>query len=176
MTAQITCAQIDCGAPASYEKPLCYKHWQEFDRYQILECENCHRFDEMVGFLGEDRELCWDCARSRRGLSNEIPVHHHKPIEHQTHYLYILKLDGGTFYVGQTKDLELRLREHQDGLTRSTQGKHPKLVWFEKSFGDRESVDEQEQELTLLNKSNPRRIRRIVADWQRLIRLVHLED
>ncbi|HLF03662.1 MAG TPA: GIY-YIG nuclease family protein [Dehalococcoidia bacterium] len=176
MTAQITCAKIDCVAPASYDKPLCYKHWQEFDRYQISECENCHRFDEMVGVLGGDQDLCWDCAGSRRGQGKEIPTHNHAPVEHQTRYLYILKLDGGTFYVGQTNDLEMRLKEHQDGSTSSTRGKHPELVWFRRVVGDREFVNEEEQRLTLLNKNNPRRIRRMVADWQRLIRLVSLED
>ena len=45
-----------CMRPASYSKPLCYEHWQAYDRWEIFECERCHRYDEMVGEFTED--LC----------------------------------------------------------------------------------------------------------------------
>ncbi|MEE8473438.1 MAG: GIY-YIG nuclease family protein [Dehalococcoidia bacterium] len=166
MTNDLICARIGCDKPASYEKPLCYEHWMEFDRYGIFECERCHRFDEQV--VNED--LCWDCSGGK-----EVPIHAHGPVDYQRHYLYILKLDGGEFYIGQTNDLEIRLKEHQDGRTRSTKGKHPKLVWFEKSQGNREELKEEEDDLTRLAKHSPRAIRRMVAEWQRPLRLVDLE-
>ena len=175
MTTTITCARIGCEQPTSYERPLCYAHWREFDRYEITECDKCHRFDEMVGEVYAqglaDGDYCWDCARGE-----DVPVHVHRPVEHQRYYLYILKLDGGTYYIGQTKDLELRLQKHRDGLTRSTVGRHPRLVYFEERIGDREILVEDERDLTLVNKRNPRAIRRIVTGWQRLIRQVHIED
>ena len=54
---------------------------------------------ELVGEFSEE-DLCPYCYR---GL--EVPVAAHGPVEHRDRYLYILKLDGGQFYVGQTDDL-----------------------------------------------------------------------
>jgi len=120
--------------------------------------------------VATDTAFCFDCVRE-----GDVLVHHHKPLEHQRRYLYILKLGGGKFYIGPTSDLEMRLREHKDGLTKSTAGKNPRLVFFEKHIGDREALKDDEDYLTVLNKRNPRQIRRIVADWQRLIKLVSIE-
>ena len=137
----------------------------------------CHRFDWYVGDPSinppkeaKGLELCDDCFRGQ-----EVPVHAHRPVEYQTRYLYILKLDGGEFYAGQTNDLEIRLKEHQDGLTKTTAGKHPKLVWFEKWYGDRDELNAEEDHLMMLAKQNPRAIRRKIAEWQRPIRLVDLD-
>ena len=112
MTGPLQCAFTGCAKSVTYDYPLCYTHWKVFDRFQILECTKCHRFDEMVGEFS-DEEWCSDCAQGK-----EVPVHSHAPVEHQTRYLYILKLDGGNYYVGQTNDLELRLGEHRDGRTK----------------------------------------------------------
>ena len=49
-------------------------------------------------------------------------------------------------------------------------------MYFEELIGDREAVDEEEKRLILLNNRNPRAIRRILADWQRLYRLVDFES
>ena len=48
----------------------------------------------------------------------------------QSFYVYILKLEDGSFYAGQTREIRERLMEHRDGMTKSTEGKDPKLVWF----------------------------------------------
>ena len=97
------------------------------------------------------------------------------PVKREVRHLYILKLDGGKFYVGQTTELELRMAEHRDGQTQSTAGKNPRLVYFEEFIGDREALDEEKKRLILLNNRNPRAIRRILADWQRLYRLMDFE-
>ena len=47
-------------------------------------------------------------------------------------FIYILKLDGGNFYAGHTRELRERMGEHRDGKTRSTAGKNPRLVWFDR--------------------------------------------
>ncbi|MFQ5861189.1 MAG: GIY-YIG nuclease family protein [Dehalococcoidia bacterium] len=170
MDNKMTCARIGCEETASYNRPLCYPHWKEFDRFETFECRKCHRFDEFVG----DWDLCWDCMKWKAG-GPEVPVHAHAPVEYYRRYLYILKLDGGDYYVGQTNDLELRLAEHLDGKARSTRGKHPKLVYFDTYVGNREELDEDERDLTRLAKKNPRAIRRIVAEWQRPLKLVTLD-
>lgn len=171
MSTNIPCARIDCKKTIAFERPLCYKHWKEFDRFEISEYERCHWFDELVGVSSED-DLCYECIdRERRGYPPR-QVHNHAPVERQVRYLYILKLDGGQYYVGQTNELGLRLKEHQDGLTASTKGRHPRLVWFEKWIGNRDELNDEESELTRLCKQNPRAIRRMVTEWQKLFRLV----
>ena len=43
-------------------------------------------------------------------------------------YTYILKLNDGSFYAGQMRDLQPRLMEHRDGTTKTTDGRDPRLV------------------------------------------------
>ena len=149
MTTTLQCAYKYCTKPVTYDKPLCYPHWKLFDRHEIVECVKCHRFDleENIDppIDADHLGMCDDCFRGQ-----EVPVHGHKPVEYQTRYLYILKLDGGEYYAGQTNDLEIRLKEHEDGLTKTTAGKHPKLVWFDKWEGDREELNAEEEHLTKL--------------------------
>jgi predicted GIY-YIG superfamily endonuclease len=95
-------------------------------------------------------------------------------VEHHLRYLYILKLNDGSYYVGQTNDLEHRLKEHQDDLTMSTGGKVPKLVWFEKWLGDRQGLNAEESELTKLATTRPYVIRRMITEWQKPLKLVDL--
>ena len=45
-------------------------------------------------------------------------------------YVYILRLNDGSFYAGQTRDIRTRMAGHQAGGTISTAGKEPVLVWF----------------------------------------------
>lgn len=161
-----------CPKPATYDYPLCYEHWRWFNSFETEECERCHRFESVEDMLwrGDDPvALCGDCLR---GVI--VPVYIHAPIERQTRWLYILKMDNGRFYVGQTNDLEIRLGEHRDGETKSTAGQHPRLVWFESWLGNRDKLDEEEKRLTKLANNSPRAIRRMVNEWQRPLRLLDL--
>jgi predicted GIY-YIG superfamily endonuclease len=180
------CAHVDdnhiqCPKPVTYEKPLCYGHWREFDGYRTSECRKCHRFTSHVadysyleGFA-HAVDWCYECLdRERRGFEDAV-VHNHGPVTRQAHFLYILKLDGGKFYVGQTNSLELRLQEHRDGLTKTTAGKTPRLVWFEEWKGDRKGLNDQEDTMTILAMSQPRALRREINEWQRLLKLVDFE-
>ena len=176
------CASDGCARTngITFDKPLCYPCWLAFDHFAIQECSKCHWFDDVqdmydtAEYNHPARELykilCSDCARGK-----DIPVYAHGLVEHQTRYIYILKLDGGKYYVGQTNDLELRLQEHRDGLTISTKGKSLRLVFFEERRGNKERLNEEENALTQVNVRNPRAIRRKVNDWQRLMRLVEIE-
>ncbi len=172
----VRCATDYCEVTRgiTYEKPLCYTHWKDFDRYFISECDRCHWFTEDVG-CGSDEDLCYECFdRERRGLPLS-PVYPHGPVQRRIRYLYVLKLNGGSFYVGQTNSLEMRLQEHSDGVVASTKGRNPKLVWFEKRIGDRRGLNQEEDALTRLAVRNPRAIRAMVAAWQRPLRLVDLD-
>jgi predicted GIY-YIG superfamily endonuclease len=163
------CARAGCPNTKgiSYEKPLCWRCWKAFDALEIVECERCHWFSDIVGAVTEE-DWCFDCVESAAP-----PIYAHGPVERTLRYLYILKLDGGHWYVGQTNALELRVKEHQDGDTVSTKGKNPKLVWFEEWSGEYKELLEQESTLTRIAHENPRAIRRMVEAWQRPHQLVH---
>ena len=80
-----------------------------------------------------------------------------------------MKLDGGNFYAGQTRELRERLSEHRDGRVRSTAGRNPKLVWFS-TVPSREEATDWEADLKKLVDSNPREIRRMYLSFQDLVR------
>lgn len=50
------------------------------------------------------------------------------------YYVYILKLNNGTFYKGSTSNLNNRLIEHRKNKVKSTQGKSPQLIHYECYF------------------------------------------
>ena len=60
-----------------------------------------------------------------RRLAEKQPVAAHATLERTIYYVYILKLNDGTLYVGQTTCLAVRTMEHKDGLQRQTKEKTP---------------------------------------------------
>ena len=90
-------------------------------------------------------------------------------------FIYLLKLDGGKFYAGHTRELRERIGEHRDGKTRSTAGKNPRLVWFE-DVNTREEATEGEAYLKDLIDRNECEVRRMVNEFQDLVSLVHRES
>lgn len=52
---------------------------------------------------------------------------------------------------------------------------NPKIIFYEDWRGKKEELNDEEDFLTQLNAKNPRAIRRIVNDWQRLMKLVDIE-
>ena len=80
-------------------------------------------------------------------------------------YAYILKLNHGQFYVGQSRELRPRISEHKDNKVTSTKGKEPKLQYFE-TLATREAAMSREKELRDIIKKNPREIRRMITDFQ----------
>lgn len=83
-------------------------------------------------------------------------------------FVYILKLDGEEFYVGQTRELRERLNRHREGSVRTTFGKNPKLVWFT-TVSSREKSLALESKLYHLNKNSPDDFQRIVRSFQDLV-------
>lgn len=83
-------------------------------------------------------------------------------------YVYILKLDDGAFYVGQTRELRERMLQHRDGKTLSTAGRNPKLQYFE-ILPSRESAMIREVEIRAVVKGNSREILRVVTSFRDLV-------
>jgi len=178
------CGYWSCTRRIRSNHFLCIEHYDDWEDGFIDECPKCGRFKDA------EYKLCLDCARGRStsrwkpSVKIPSPKQRYKP-EHSKawekgdkeagrFFVYILKLDDGSFYVGQTRELRERMSEHRDNKTPSTAGKNPKLQFFA-IMPDRETAALAEIELKKLLDSNPRQIRRIILGFQDLIREVQLE-
>ena len=84
-------------------------------------------------------------------------------------FVYILLLNNGEYYIGQTREIHERLHEHRNNQTLSTKGKEPKLQWFT-TVPTRSEAADLEVELQQFN-SNPagrREINRLIVDFKQL--------
>ena len=78
--------------------------------------------------------------------------------------VYVLEMDGkrNRFYVGQTRDLSRRLREHAAGMNKTTAGRAFRLVYSER-VGSRKAAVRREQRLKIMSVVRPRKLRRMAA-------------
>ena len=84
-------------------------------------------------------------------------------------FVYVLLMNNGEYYIGQTREIHERLHEHRNGMSKTTRGKEPKLQWFAAVHTRKEAAD-LEVWLQRLN-SNPasrREINRLVVAFERL--------
>lgn len=190
------CARWGCKRSATYDKPLCYEHWREWEAWELEECSRCHWFygmDDSIVFdttnaAEEYPFMCDDCLaitlmENGKGkpwvgsTPEKRPIATHATIKRPRRYIYILKLSDGTFYVGQTNDLVVRMREHKDGQQVQTRGKEPKLVLFRVFEGMRDEVNELEKELIHLNQTGAgrRRLRQLIEEFRVHARLLDLD-
>jgi predicted GIY-YIG superfamily endonuclease len=179
---QRICAFWDCDNLIRADFILCLEHYREYQDAEIDQCPDCAR-GKYVQY-----DVCLDCHGKRPAR----PVHESKKQtrhpyakehseawealdeEASQFYVYILKLDGGKFYAGQTRELRERLMEHRDGTTKSTAGQNPKLVWFV-IVPTRDDAEELEVELKKLVDRNPRQVRRLVRNFQDLVEELDFE-
>lgn len=173
-----TCLFWDCSIPIRVDHFLCYDHFLDFREGEIDECSGCG----LAKYAQYD--VCLDCYRAvgppqRKAVGSSRAKNRWYKTEYSSawdrrdaaavrFYVYILKLDGGNFYAGQTRELRERLSEHRDGKVQSTKGRNPKLNWFG-IVGTREAAADVEVELKKLVTSNPREIRRMVRSLQDLV-------
>jgi len=177
---QKTCLFWSCNVPIREDHVVCRDHYDDFSDGLINECPLCN--------LAKYREydVCLDCynkkpkgpAQQRTG-SPKPNYQWYRP-EYSTawdkrdaaateFFVYILKLDGGIFYAGQTRELRERLSEHKDGRVKTTMGKTPQLVWFA-AVPSRSAATSLEVELKKLVDTNPREIRRMVVRFRDHVR------
>ena len=150
------CGYFECDRRIPYNHFLCTEHYEDWEDGFIDQCPRCGRFKDSM------YELCLDCAYHRPFTpwkpSTAIPnINQRYRLEHsdtwakgdkgaERFFVYILKLDDGYFYVGQTRELRERLSEHRDQKTASTAGRNPKLQYFE-ILPTREAAELREAEL-----------------------------
>ena len=180
-----TCGYQDCGETIPNWFELCAPHNTAKQKGEIDQCPSCGQYKD------PRFPLCRSCnaanrtqatpaqaapaARPSRYEPESNPRWDKADQEGDVFFIYILKLDGGKFYAGHTRELRERMGEHRDGKTSSTAGKNPLLVWFD-VVDTREDAAEGEAYLKELIDRNEREIRRMVNEFQDLIRLVHLES
>ncbi len=191
------CARWGCNKSATYDKPLCYEHWLEWEAWELEECNRCHWFyfaDSGVVYdeSGWDNEfpfLCDDCLWMTLVEAGRRPPWDGTPgktkpaapartdLARTVRYIYIVKLDAGEFYVGQTTNLRIRMQEHADGTQQQTRGKNLRLVYYEQYEGERDLINQRENELTVLNQhgAGRRRLREMIERFQEPLRLLNLE-
>ena len=171
------CAYQDCEQSIASWFQLCRPHNGAKEKGEIDECPKCRRFKD------SNYPLCRDCNAASRNQGNSRqgryepesnPKWDAADDEGDVFFIYILKLDGGKFYAGHTRELRERMSEHRDGKTRSTAGKNPRLVWFDRVFTREEAADGEAYIKVLIDK-NEREVRRMVTEFQDLIKEVHLE-
>jgi putative endonuclease len=87
----------------------------------------------------------------------------------KTYYIYILKCNDNTYYVGFTNNLERRLVEHKTGINKSayTHDKRPiHLVWFE-TFNNVHDAIACEKKIK--GWSRRKKEAMIAEDWEKLV-------
>ena len=163
--AKKVCRYQDCERGIQPWFELCVPHYGSRKSGEIDECPSCDQYKD-AGF-----PTCRDCHSPDKYKPEENPVWEAVDDEDDVFFVYILKLDGGKFYAGHTRELRERMSEHRDGKTRSTAGKNPRLVWFD-AVDTRQEAAEGEAYLKKLIDTNEREVRRMVTEFLDLIREV----
>ena len=175
-----SCGYQDCDESIPPWFELCAPHNTAKQKGQIDQCPTCGQYKD------PQYPLCRSCNATNRGRApTATQTRRYEPEsnpkwdaadqEGDVFFIYILKLDGGKFYAGHTRELRERMGEHRDGKTRSTAGKNPLLVWFE-VVDTREEAAEAEAHLKELIDRNEREVRRMINEFQDIISLVHRES
>ena len=172
------CGYVGCKRHIRSNYFLCPEHHEDYEDGFVDQCPICGRFKNA------DYDLCWDCHRGRpvarwappaefSEQKKRINVEHSKAWEKgdkeaRCFFVYILKQDGGKFYIGHTRELRERLSEHMDGKTASIKGSNPRLQYFE-MLPTREAAECREADLKKVAESNPREIRRMIIGFKDLV-------
>ena len=168
------CRYQDCERGIRPWFELCVSHNEAKKNGEIDLCSGCGGYKE-VKF-----PRCRDCYAAGKSDGSQR-VGKYEPEANpkwdaadraeDVFFVYILKLDGGKFYAGHTRELRERMGEHRDGKTASTAGQNPRLVWFD-TVDTRAEAAEAEACLKGLIDHNEREVRRMVTEFLDLIREV----
>ena len=153
--AELTkCTSIGCAEAAYIDYSLCGHHAQEFSESRLSRCTKCQKFDQMVpapNIMTKNAGLCTKCRQEVQEADLDSTA-----TGPQLKYIYVLTLDGGDYYLGQTENLERQIEEHYHGQFPSTAGRNPQLVWSEEWSGLSAKLQERMDKLARLYNENPR--------------------
>ncbi len=175
-----SCGYQDCDETIPPWFELCAPHNTAKQKGEIDQCPTCGHYKDAKYPLcrscnATNRNQTAPSGRPSRYEPESNPKWDAADQEGDVFFIHILKLDGGKFYAGHTRELRERMGEHRDGKTRSTAGKDPLLVWFD-VVDTREEAADGEAYLKELIDKNEREVRRMVNEFQDLVSLVHLES
>ena len=176
------CAFQECGLQTSDpDHPLCRHHYYQAQQGTISKCSRCTTFKPArlplcnnCFVAGPQRGTTKQQPSSTKSASNSYqletsPAWERADSNASYFCTYILRLDNGEFYVGQTRELPERLSEHRDGKVNTTRGKAPELVWFTE-LPSRNEATKLEAELKQIRDKDERSIRRMIIRFQGLVR------
>jgi len=172
-TSKKTCQYWNCAKTIRANHFLCAEHYEDWEDHVIDKCPECGHYKDV------EYAVCKDCYGTlKKKPDSPVRMEHSKAWEKgdqgvEKFFVYILKTEKGEFYVGQTRDLRLRLGEHRDGKTKSISGRDLKLQYYEE-VSNRESAELREVELKKLLRSNERLIRKMIQDFQDRVREVQI--
>ena len=81
----------------------------------------------------------------------------------------MLLLEGGDFFAGYTRDIRVRLMDHQGGIGHATAGRSPKLVWFT-MVESRTQTESLRMRVRRLCRDDPREVRRWILRLRDLVK------
>ena len=119
MTMNKRCAFWDCDLAIQSDHVFCYDHYQDLLDGEIDECPECRRAKHI------QYDVCLDCYNKQpkgKSVKSDRYTPEHSPAwakgdeDADQFFVYVLKLDGGNFYAGQTRELWERLSEPVDGI------------------------------------------------------------
>ena len=171
MTTPNQCQFWDCKETIRRDHYLCLNHYTRHQAGSINKCPSCGKYKDA------EYDVCLNCYRqaastwatSRTQVTDRGSREFSADRDADRFFVYVLLLNDGTYYPGQTREILERLHEHRNNQTPSTRGKEPKLQWFTTVSTRREAVD-LEAYLQQLN-SNPagrREINRMIVDFKKL--------
>lgn len=87
----------------------------------------------------------WLCLRRRQNRDISVKI--------MEYSVYILKSDrNGHYYIGQTDNLDKRIREHNSGKSKSTKSGTPWKFIYKEIYGSRSEAVRRERELKKIKK------------------------
>ena len=166
------CEFWDCTTPVTRKGfYLCPDHYKAYQDGQVDKCPDCGRYKDT------EYAKCLDCRSDRPPASTKSSQRYRREYseiweagdaEATIFYVYVLKLNDGSFYAGQTREIRERLMEHRDGSTKSTANRDPKLVWFT-VVHTRDEATRLEIMVKKMCDQNPREIRRWIVDLRDIV-------
>jgi len=160
-----TCEYWNCNRKVRKGYFLCAEHYEGFQDEDIDKCPVCDKYKDA------EYDVCLKCKRNvgtklvRIERSDKWDSSATKDTRY---YAYILILKDGSYYVGHTEDLRVRLSEHRDGKVITTRSKEPSLRYFE-ILKDRDSAAAREAVLKDLERLNSREIRRMIRRFEDVV-------
>ncbi len=172
MVSQTHCQFWSCEKPLPRLEYLCQTHLVEYRNGHLGRCQGC------LCYKPFSLTICSACGVStpvREAEPTPEPLQtdsRRLPTDKDTttFFVYILIMDGGEYYIGQTRELHERLHEHRNGMTRTTRNRNPKLMWFTEVSSRSEALA-MELRLQRINAepASRREITRMITRFARLV-------